>query len=186
MLGIPIIIIGAVAIIVIFFLINKKNVVQEREGVVKEILNKDALVVEFDGQKPTVVKLYGITPASENEMLDDSIFEFLYENVRGQRVRVKPIRVDTGEVMVSSVHTIANEYVNATLVRQGFARWSPSEAPEDRDIMEAQSRAKEELVGVWNPAVRQLMEEKMKKAASGDFEDEEFEDLSSSASEEMK
>ncbi|MEM9159932.1 MAG: thermonuclease family protein [Verrucomicrobiota bacterium] len=176
MTAIPIVIIAAVVIMVIFFLMSKKAAARDREGVVKDVLNKDAFVVEFDDQKPTVVKFFGISAASENEMLDEKIFEFLNENILGQRVLVKSMRVDTGEVVVAEIRSLAGEYANALIVRQGFARWSPSEAPNDRELMEAQNQAKEDRLGVWNPAVRQLAEEKMKQAATGELDDSEVGD----------
>ena len=173
-----IIIVAAVAIIAIFFLLNNKGASQEKEGFVKEVLNKTAFVVEFEDQKPTVVKLHGITPASENEMLDDKIFEYLYENVRGKRVKVKPIRVETGDVIVGGIYLLSGEYVNAIMAQQGFARWSPSEAADDQAIAQAQEKAKSQQAGVWNPAVRQLMEEKMRKIAAGELDDEDVSNMS--------
>ena len=173
-----IIIVAAVAIIAIFFLLNNKGASQEKEGFVKEVLNKTAFVVEFEDQKPTVVKLHGITPASENEMLDDKIFEYLYENVRGKRVKVKPVRVETGDVIVGGIYLLSGEYVNAIMAQQGFARWSPSEAANDQEIAQAQEKAKSQQAGVWNPAVRQLMEEKMRKIAAGELDDEDVSNMS--------
>ena len=177
MQGAVIITVAAVALFVIFVLINKKSVTKDKEGVVKDVLNKDALLVEFEGQKPMVVKLWGITPASESEMVDDQVFGFLNERVLGHKVLVKPVRLDIGDVVVAGVHSLAGEYVNAAMVLQGFARWAPSEAPNDREIMEAQTVAQQKQVGIWNPAVRQLVEEKMKKAASGELDESDLEDL---------
>lgn len=168
---VPLIIFAAIVIVIIFVLMNKNKGDEEREGIVKEVLKKDAFVVEFDDQKPTVVKFHGISPASENEMLDDKIFEYLYENVRGQRVKVKPQKVETGGVLIASIYTLMDEYINAWMVRQGFARWVPSEAAADRFLAEAQEQAKAEQLGVWNPAVRQLMDEKMRKMAAGEDDD---------------
>ena len=177
MQGAIIIIVAVVAIFVIFLLMNKKSTVQDREGIVKDVLNKDALLVEFVGQKPTIVKLNGLTPASESEMMDQQIFDFLGESVRGQKVLVKPIRVDVGNILVGGVYTLAGEYINAVMVQQGFARWAPSEAPNDRELMEAQRNAEEQKLGIWNPAVRQLVEEKMKQMASGELDESDLEDL---------
>ncbi len=173
-----ILIVAAIAIVAIFFLLNNKGTSQEREGIVKEVLNKSAFVVEFDDQKPTVVKLHGVSPASENEMLDEKIFEYLYESVRGKQVKVKPVRVETGDVIIGGVYSLAGEYVNAILVKQGFARWLPSEAPDDQELAQAQAEAKSQQMGVWNPAVRQLMEEKMRKMAAGELDDDEVSNLS--------
>ena len=43
------------------------------------------------------------------------------------------------------------------MVRRGFARWTPSEAADDRKLGDAQKAAKLEQLGVWNPAVHQLL-----------------------------
>ena len=159
---IPFVAIAAFVILVIYFLVNKKEVEQEKEGLVKDILKKDALVVEFGEGTSTVVKFFGITLAADSEMLDDSILTFFDENLRGMRVSVKPRSVGTGDVVVGEVRTLGGEYVNALLARQGFARWSPVEASGDTELFDAQELAKAEKLGVWNPAVRQLAEENMR------------------------
>ena len=174
----PIIIVAAIALLVILLLLNKKSVDQEREGFVKEILNKDAFVVEFGDQKPSVVKFFGISMAAENEMMDDKIFDFLNQRMVGQRVRVSPKRIDTGDIIMASIHTTGNEYVNALMVKQGFARWSPIEAPNDRELAEAHEHAKASQVGLWNPAVRSLIEEKMRKQAAGEMTDDDIANMS--------
>jgi len=161
----PALIVAALALVAIFVLTNSKGIGKQREGNVVEALNKDALLVDFGEGKPAVVKLYGITPASENEMLDDKIFAFLEEHVAGQRARVETARLGSGGVLVAKVHIERGGYVNAFLVRQGFARWAPSEAADDREIREAQEAAKAENLGIWNPAIRQLQEEKQRKMA---------------------
>ena len=150
------------ACLAIFLILNKKVVAVEREGVVKEVLNKDAFVVQFDDARPTIVRFFGISMASESEMLDDKIFEFLNDEIRGGRVLVKPKRVSTGDVIIGEIHSLLGEYFNATMVRRGLARWAPSEAPDDRDLAEAQKTAKLEQLGVWNPTVRQLLVGKLR------------------------
>jgi hypothetical protein len=87
------ILVACMACLAIFLILNKKVVAVEREGVVKEVLNKDAFVVQFDDARPTIVRFFGISMASESEMLDDKIFEFLNDEIRGGRVLVKPKRV---------------------------------------------------------------------------------------------
>jgi hypothetical protein len=148
--------IACLACLAIFLILNKKSVPVERQGVVKEVLNKDAFVVQFDDARPTIVRFHGISVASESEMLDDKIFEFLNDEVRGGRVLVKPKRVSIGDVIIGEIHSLTGEYFNETLVRRGYARWTPSEAADDRELAEAQKAAKLEQLGVWNPAVRQL------------------------------
>lgn len=150
------------ACLAIFLILNKKAVPVERQGVVKEVLDKDAFVVQFDDARPTIVRFYGISMASESEMLDDKIFEFLNDEIRGGRVLIKPRRVSTGDVIIGEIHSVLGEYFNATMVRRGFARWTPSEAPDDRELAEAQKTAKLEQLGVWNPAVRQLLVGKLR------------------------
>ena len=54
----------------VYFALNQKNETQERIGTVKEILNKDALFVDFDDRRSSVVKFFGLKMASEREMLD--------------------------------------------------------------------------------------------------------------------
>lgn len=152
--------IAALAILAAYFVLNQKNETQERTGTVKEVLNKDALFVDFDDKRSNVVKLFGLKMASEKEMLDDQIFDFLYTEVKGKRIRVKPVRVDTGEILVSEIYSMADEYLNEILVRQGFARWNPSEAANDRRLSEAQEMAKLHDQGVWNPTVKQLAAER--------------------------
>lgn len=90
-------------------------------------------------------------------MLDDQIFEFLNDEIRGGRVLIKSKRVSTGDVIIGEIHSLSGEYFNATMVRRGFARWTASEAADDRELAEAQKNAKLEQLGVWNPAVRQLL-----------------------------
>ena len=173
----PIIIAIALIILVIYFLLNRKAGEQEREGFVKEILKKDAIAVEFGDGHPAVVKLFGISPAAESEMLDEKIYGFFDENIRGTRVLVKPHSVGSGDVMVAEVRTLAGEYVNAVLVRHGFARWTPSEAANDTELAEAQELAKSEKLGVWNPAVQQLVEERRRKLAAEELTDEEISNM---------
>ena len=136
------ILIAGVALFAIIQIINRKTIPVERVGIVKEVLNKDAFVVEFDDARPSIVRFFGISMASESEMLDDKIFDFLHKEVRGGRVLVKPKRISTGEVIVGELHTITGEYINAMMVRQGFARWSPSEAAEDRELEESSSSSR--------------------------------------------
>jgi hypothetical protein len=160
-----ILIVGA-AFLAIFLTLNGKAVSVEREGIVKEVLNKDAFVVQFEDAGPTIVRFHGISMASESEMMDDKIFDFLQTEVRGGRVLVKPKRVSTGDVIIGELHSMRGEYFNATMVRRGFARWSPSEAADDRELAEAQKEAKLEQLGVWNPAVRQLLVGRMRDQES--------------------
>lgn len=164
------ILIAGAAIFAAFLVLNRKVVPVEREGIVKEVLNKDAFVVEFDDARPSIVRFHGLSMASESEMLDDKIFDFLHKEVRGGRVLVKPKRISSGDVIVGKIYTMTGEYLNAMMVRQGFARWSPSEAAEDRDLAEAQKEAKAEQMGVWNPAVRQLLVGRLKDQAEEESE----------------
>jgi hypothetical protein len=177
------ILIAGVAIFAAFLVLNRKVVPVEREGIVKEVLNKDAFVVEFDDARPSIVRFQGLSMASESEMLDDKIFDFLHKEVRGGRVLVKPQRISTGDVIVGKIYTMTGEYLNATMVRQGFARWSPSEAAEDRDLAEAQKEAKAEQMGVWNPAVRQLLVGRLKDQAEEDSEGLAEDEIPANASE---
>ena len=154
---IPIILVIGIALLAAYIVVNQKDGKQEREGVVREVLNKGALFIEFDDKRTSVVKLFGVSMASEREMLDEQIFDFLYAQVRGRRVRVKPVRVETGDVLVAEVYSLAGEYLNAILVRQGFGRWCPSQAANDKRIADAQQVARLNKQGVWNPAVQQLM-----------------------------
>mgnify|MGYP005638078643 FL=1 len=159
---------ASMAFLAIFLILNKKSMPAERQGEVKEVLNKDAFVVQFDDARPTIVRFHGISMASESEMLDDQIFEFLHDEIRGGRVLVKPIRVSTGDVIIGELHSLSGEYFNATMVRRGFARWTPSEAADDRKLGDAQKAAKLEQLGVWNPAVHQLLVGRLR----GDCENE--------------
>ncbi len=174
---IPIIVAVGLVILVMYLLLNKKTVEQEREGFVRDILKKDAIVVEFNDGKPTVVKLYGIAPAAESEMLDEKIFAFYDQHLRGRRVLVKARSVGTGDVFTAELHTLGGEYVNAVLVRQGFARWLPSEAAADRFLADAQELARSEQLGIWNPAIRQLVEEKRRKMAAETLSDDEVSNM---------
>lgn len=174
----PIIIVVGLVILLMYFLLNKKAADQEREGYVKDILKKDALVVEFEDGRPTVVKLFGITAAAEQEMLDDKIFAFYDQHIRGSRVLVKPHAIGSGDIMVAELRTAGGEYINAVLVRHGFARWLPSEAANDMALAEAQEKAKAEQLGIWNPAVRQLVEERRRKLAAEEMTDDEISNLS--------
>ena len=162
--------IAALAVLAAYFVLNQKNETQERIGTVKEILNKDALFVDFDDRRSNVVKLFGLKMASKREMLDEQIFDLLYNEVKGKRIRVKPIRVDTGEILVSEIYSMADEYLNEILVRQGFARWNPSEAANDRRLSEAQEMAKIHDQGVWNPTVKRLAAEESPEADSDEQE----------------
>ena len=174
---IPILVIVAAAILVMYFLMNKKSDDQDREGLVKDILKKDALSVDFDEGRPVVVKLHGILPATEAEMLDDKIFQFLQETLLGQRVSVKPVVIESAELMRGEVRTLGGEYVNAVLVRRGFARWNASESSGDSSLGEAQRQAKAEQLGVWNPAIIQLLEDKLKRSGGSEMSKDEIANL---------
>lgn len=171
---VPILVIVAAAILVMYFLMNKKSDDQLREGLVKDILQKDALAVDFGNGRPVVVRLHGVSPATEGEMLDDKIFQFLEETLRGQRVGVKPVLVESAELMRGEVRTLGGEYVNAVMVRHGFARWNASEASGDSELGEAQQKARVEQLGVWNPAIIQLLEDKRKSASGSELSDDDI------------
>ena len=175
---IPILVVVALVILVMYFLLNKKSEDEEKDGLVKDVLSKDALSVDFGDGRPVVVKFHGITLASDAEMLDEKIFSFFDENIRGQRLKVKPKLVQSSELMTGELYSLAGEYVNAVLVRHGFARWSVSEAANDSDLAEAQQKAKSEMLGVWNPAVRQLVEERMKNESAEGMSNEDIANLS--------
>lgn len=161
-------------IIAMYFLLNKKEEDQLKEGIVKDILKKDALSVDFGDGRAVVVKLFGIIAAAESEMLDDKIFAFLDQSLRGQRVKVKPVVADSSDVMSAEVRTMADEYVNAAMVRQGFARWNASEASGDSAISEAQMKAQSEQIGVWNPAIIQLLEDRRKGDSGASVSDDDI------------
>jgi len=76
---------------------------------------------------------------------------------------VKALAGGSSGVMLAEVRTLAGEYVNAVLVRQGFARWSVKAASSDQELMEAQDLARKEQLGVWNPAIIQLVEDKRRE-----------------------
>ena len=153
---VPTMLVVGLALLASYFVVNLKNEKQEREGVVKEVLNKDAFFIEFDDRRSNVVRLHGVKMASEREMLDEQIFDFLYSEIRGKRVRVKPHSVEMGDILIAEIYSMADEYLNAILVRQGFGRWIPSEAASDRRISDAQETAQLHQQGVWNPTVQQL------------------------------
>lgn len=160
-----------------YFLLNKKSEDHDREGVVKEILKKDAFAVDFGQGRSVVVKLFGISPAAEAEMLDDKIFEFLEGSLRGQQVKIKPVVVDSSDMMTAEMRTLGGEYVNAVLVRHGFARWLVSEASGDGELAEAQEKAKSEGLGVWNPAIIQLLEDRRNSSEGAQMSDDEVANL---------
>lgn len=169
---VPILVLVAIVILAMYFFLNKKSDEKDREGVVRDILKKDALAVDFGDGRRVVVKLFGISPATEAEMLDEKIFAFLEESLCGQRVSVKPVMVSSSDVMAAEVRTLGGEYVNAILVRHGFARWQVSEASSDGALGEAQRLAQEEQVGVWNPAIIQLLEDK--RNSGGEMSDDDI------------
>lgn len=180
----PILILIALVILVIFFLINKKAPEEDREGVAREVLKKDAIAVDFGTGRTTVVKLFGITLAAESEMLDEKIYSYFEDNILGKHVKVR-IRVETAPELISGqVYTMSGEYLNASLVRLGFARWSPSEAAADAALSEAQAAASAEQLGVWNPAIRQLAEERRRSKPVEEMSDDEISNLSIDPSEE--
>ncbi|MDQ8201385.1 thermonuclease family protein [Pelagicoccus sp. SDUM812003] len=181
---IPILIVVGFVILAMYFLLNKNSEEDEREGVVRDVLSKDALSVDFGDGRSVVVKLHGIGLASDSEMLDEKIYSFFDENVRGQRITVKPRVVQSAELMSAELYSMGGEYINAILVRHGFARWIVSEAPGDAALTEAQEKAKMEMLGVWNPAVRQLAEDKMKAESKEGMSDDEIANLSVDPSEE--
>ncbi len=168
---ISLIIFAGILILTIFLFLNKKNETGSREGFMREVLDKDVFVVEFDDQKATIVKFHGISMASENEMLDEQIFKFLQECVCGNRMVVNPKRIAIGDVIIGEIYSLSGEYLNAVMVRQGFARWVPSEAASDRFLMEAQEEAQKDQVGIWNPTVQRLMVEKSRNSNPEDDED---------------
>ncbi|MBD5780145.1 thermonuclease family protein [Pelagicoccus sp. NFK12] len=172
---VPILVVVAIVILAMYFLLNKKSDEKDREGVVKDILQKDALAIDFGGGRPVVVKLFGISPATEAEMLDEKIFAFLEESLRGKRVSVKPVSVASAELMSAEVRTLGGEYVNAAMVRHGFARWQVSEASADGALGEAQQLAQAQKLGIWNPAIIQLLEDK--RNAAGEMSDEDVANL---------
>ena len=143
------------ALLAAYFVVNQNNERQEHVGAVKEVLNKDAFFIEFDDRRSNVVRLHGGKMDSEREMLDDQIFEFLYSEVRGKLVCVKLHSVETGDILIAEIYSMADEYLNAILVRQGFGRWCPGKAANDRRISDAQAALLHQQ-GVWNPAVQQL------------------------------
>ncbi len=169
---VPILFLVVAVIVVVYFLLNRKTEEELKEGIVKDILRKDALSIDFGEGQPVVVKLQGIIPAVDGEMLDEKIFAFLEQSLRGQKVMVKPVVVESGSVMSAEVRTPANEYVNSALVRQGFARWQVSEASGDTEIAEAQALAQKEQLGVWNPAIMQLLEDRRKAGDNSDMTDD--------------
>lgn len=171
---IPLLIVVGFVILVMYFLLNKKSTEQDREGVVKDVLSKDALSVDFGEGRATVVKFFGITLASESEMLDEKIFGFFEDNLRGRRVKARARLGDAQNLIAAEVYTMGGEYVNAVLVRHGLARWSPSEAANDSALAEAQELAKSEKLGVWNPAVRQLVEERLKHESTESLSDDDI------------
>lgn len=171
---VPIIVLVAVVILVMYFVLNRSSEVKQREGLVKDILRKDALSIDFGDGRGVVVKLVGITPAAEAEMLDDKIFQLLNDTLRGHRVTVKPILVESADVMTAEVRTLGGEYVNAVLVRQGFARWHASEASGDSELAEAQQKAKAEQLGVWNPAIIQLLEDRRVSNETAELSDDDI------------
>lgn len=175
---IAIIAIVGVVILVIYALLNKTISDTEREGIIKDVLNKDAVLVDFGDGRNTIVKIFGIVPASDNEMLDEKIFEFYDASIRGISVKFRQKSIATGDILVGELYSMAGEYINAAIVRHGFARWSASEAGSDQALLEAQELAKREQVGLWNPAIRQLMEEKMRQQASGEMSDDDIANLS--------
>lgn len=169
---VPILVVVAAVILVMYFLMTKKSESEDREGIVRDILKKDALSIDFGDGRPVVVKLFGVSPAVEGEMLDDKIFGFLDETLRGQRVHVKPVVVGSADVMSAEIRTMAGEYVNAVMVRQGFARWLVSEASGDGELGDAQQKAKMEQLGIWNPAIIQLLEDRRKGVEEGVSDDD--------------
>ncbi|MDQ8186404.1 thermonuclease family protein [Pelagicoccus sp. SDUM812002] len=169
---VPILVVVAFAILAMYLFLNKKSDDKDREGIVRDILQKDALAIDFGDGRSVVVKLFGITPATEAEMLDEKIFSFLDETLRGQKVSVKPVQVASTDVMSAEVRTLGGEYVNAVLVRQGFARWHVSEASGDGALGEAQQLAQSQQVGVWNPAIIQLLEDRRNSA--GELSDDDI------------
>lgn len=171
---VPILVLVAVVILAMYFVLNRSSEVKLREGLVKDILRKDALSIDFGEGRAVVVKLVGVTPAAEAEMLDEKIFELLNDTLRGHRVSVKPVAVQSADVMTAEVRTLGGEYVNAVLVRQGFARWHASEASGDSELAEAQEAAKAAQVGVWNPAIIQLIEDRRISSEAAELSDDDI------------
>jgi endonuclease YncB( thermonuclease family) len=169
---IPILIAAAIVVFAMMMFMNKKSETQEREGVVKSVLNKDALSVDFGDGNNTVVKFYGLAFPHESEMQDEKIDAFLHENLLGSRLKFKSKHIENGGVVVAAVYSLADEYINAAIARLGLARWTPSEASSDSELMNAQKEAKSTQAGVWNIAVQELMKEKRRQSENSvDSED---------------
>tara|TARA_B110000037_G_scaffold187383_1_gene217927 strand:+ start:1146 stop:1700 length:555 start_codon:yes stop_codon:yes gene_type:complete len=153
-----------VAIVIVFFAMNNsKSADSEREGLVREVLSKDAVLVQFDDSKTVVTRFFGVSMASESEMMDENILKFLNEQVVGHRMKIKPNRIDNGDVYIAEIHTLGGEYLNASLIEQGFARWNPSEAGGDGRLTTAQDFAKASMLGIWNPAIQKIVQDNLEQ-----------------------
>lgn len=150
----------AAAIVIALFSFSKKEENQDGVGVVKGVLSKDAILVEFEGGRRSIVKFYGLKMACDAEMMDEKILDYLTQEVDGLRVTIRSQRVDTGDIVSAEVHTEGGEYLNATILEQGFARWNAAEAGSDARLTEAENMAFEGKVGIWNPAIQKIAKEK--------------------------
>jgi endonuclease YncB( thermonuclease family) len=112
------------------------------------VVDGDTLVVQEAAETPLRVRLWGIDAPERSQPFGKEAKAALAERANGRELEIERVAVDRYGRAVCRLYSDV-EYLNAALVREGFAWHSAKYAPRAEDLAAAETAAKAACAGLW-------------------------------------
>lgn len=142
--------ISIITTIIVFGLITITQAMEKPvwQGTVKRVIDGDTITIQPDIGGMTKVRLYGIDAPEARQKHGISSKVFLSDMILQKQVTVQPISLDKYGRTIAKL-SIDNRDVGVTMVRAGLAWWYCEYARRDKELAQAQKRAKLDKAGLW-------------------------------------
>lgn len=112
------------------------------------VVDGDTLVVQDEAETPLRVRLWGIDAPERSQPFGKEAKAALAELAKERELEMERVDVDRYGRAVCRLYS-GGEYLNAALVREGFAWHSAKYAPKAEDLAVAETDAKADCAGLW-------------------------------------
>ena len=123
--------------------------VKELTGKVVSITDGDTLTVLDDSKVQHKIRLQGIDAPEKSQAFGNVARKTLGDKVHNRQVRVSWKEKDRYGRIIGEMY-VDDRHINVEMVEEGVAWWYEKYAPNDRQLQQAEKKAREAKRGLWS------------------------------------
>lgn len=121
------------------------------QGKVISIADGDTVTVLTNANEQVKIRIYGIDCPEKKQAFGAKAKQFLSSLIFGQVVMIQPLGKDLYGRTIARI-TCEGRDIGLTMIQYGYAWWYQQYAKKEIDYKKAQSKAKEQQLGLWADA----------------------------------